>query len=114
MSFTPLDSALYGPTFTTPEMTELFSDAAHLRRMVRVEVALAKVQAELGLIPAVAAHDIAAAAPRLQPDYSKLQEGIQSDGVPVVPLLAELRDVKICQIIGDLFRRAAFHFDVVF
>ena len=34
MSLSPLDSALYGPLFTTPELRELFSDRNHVARMV--------------------------------------------------------------------------------
>ncbi len=59
MSFSPLDSALYGPMFTTPDMTALFRDDAQLARMLQVEVALARVQARLGLIPEQAAEQIA-------------------------------------------------------
>jgi len=51
VSFSPLDSALYGPMFTTPDMTALFRDDAQLTRMLQVEAALARVQAHLGLIP---------------------------------------------------------------
>lgn len=93
MTFSPLDSQLYGPAFSTPEMTEVFSDAAHLRRMIKVEVALAKVQAELGLIPAAAAQDIAATGQALEPAYAALQRGILADGVPVTALLGEWRAV---------------------
>jgi 3-carboxy-cis,cis-muconate cycloisomerase len=91
VSFSPLDSELYGPAFTTPQMREVFSDAEHLKRMVQVEAALAKVQAELGLIPAEAARDIVAVCGRVQIDYQRLQRGVQTDGVPVIGLLAELR-----------------------
>ena len=92
MSFSPLDSALYGPSFGTAAFTELFSDDAHLRRLVKVEVALAGVQAELGLIPTGAAAEIARVCPGVPFDFTRLRSGLAADGVPVTGVLAQLRE----------------------
>ncbi|GGJ68513.1 3-carboxy-cis,cis-muconate cycloisomerase [Deinococcus aquiradiocola] len=91
MSFSPLDSALYGPMFTTPDMTALFRDDAQLARMLQVEVALARVQARLGLIAEQAAEQIAASALTFSVDLQRLQPGLLRDGVPVPALLGEWR-----------------------
>ncbi|GAA5532630.1 3-carboxy-cis,cis-muconate cycloisomerase [Deinococcus aluminii] len=91
MSFTPLDSGLYGPLFTSPAMQRLFSDEEHVRRLVEVETALARAEARVGVISAEAARGIAEAAGHFQPDLPKLREGIAHDGFPVIALLAQLR-----------------------
>lgn len=92
MSFSPLDSSLYGPSFTTAALGELFSDEAHLRRLVEVEVALAGVQAELGLIPPEAGDEIARVCPGVPFDFARLRSGLAADGVPVTGVLAQLRE----------------------
>ncbi|ACO47574.1 3-carboxy-cis,cis-muconate cycloisomerase [Deinococcus deserti] len=92
MSFTPLDSSLYGSLFTSPAMRQVFSDQQHLQRLVDVEVALAQAQATLGLIPPGAAQDIEAAGRTFQPDLPRLQEGLANDGFPIIALLAQLRE----------------------
>jgi len=51
-------SRLYGEMFSTAQMDALFSDEAIVQRYLDVEVALAHVQAKLGIIPAEAASAI--------------------------------------------------------
>ncbi len=85
-----IDSAILGELFTTPEMRALFADAGHLRRMLEVEVALARAQARLGLIPAAAAEEIAAAACRVNLDPATIGEETALVGYPVVPLIKAL------------------------
>lgn len=92
MSLSLLDSGLYGPLFTTDAMRELFSDERHVRRMIEVEVALARAEARLGIIPQAAADEIEASASSLKPDFAKLTRGLQNDGVPTIALLAEWRE----------------------
>ena len=57
MTVSKIDSSLFGGLFSQPEIAAEFSDARFLERMVEVEVALAKVQAALGVIPAEARKD---------------------------------------------------------
>lgn len=92
MSFSPLDSGLYHPLFTSAPMRQLHSDEAHIRRLVQVWVSLAQVQAGLGLIPAGAAQAIHARAQQFRPDWERLREGTAQDGFPVIALLAQLRE----------------------
>ncbi|UQN10248.1 3-carboxy-cis,cis-muconate cycloisomerase [Deinococcus sp. QL22] len=92
MSFTPLDSGLYRPLFTSAPMQRLFSDEAHIARLVAVEAALARAQADLGLIPLDAAQAITDLSRCFVPDWERLQLGTAQDGFPVIALLAQLRE----------------------
>src|ERR1700754_5221652 len=58
-----------------------------------VEAALAKAQAELGIIPNEAAEAIAAAAPYDKMDRARLDEGFARTGHTIVPLVWELSRV---------------------
>ncbi len=86
------DSALYGPLFAERVVAESFSDAGRLRAMLAVEAALARVQGRLGIIPREAAEAIDRVAGELNPDPAALAEGTEQAGVPVVALVAALRD----------------------
>lgn len=55
-----VDSNLYCTIFGDTEMRSIMGDIAFEKKMVEVEVILARVQAELGMIPQAAADDIAA------------------------------------------------------
>jgi len=91
MSISPADSALYGALFSDPEIADAFSDAATVRAMLDVEVALAKVQAGLGIIPAEAAARIAEVAASFEPDVAGIAAGTEKSGVPIIPLVEQLR-----------------------
>ncbi len=56
------ESLLYGASFSTPEFLAIFNDENRVQTWFDVEVALAQAQAELGMIPAAAATEIAAKA----------------------------------------------------
>ena len=88
----PSNSILFGGLLSDGEIAPLFDDAEQLRRMLRVEAALARVEGRLGVIPAGAAETIAHAAERLRPDPAKLATATASDGVPVPALVAALRE----------------------
>jgi 3-carboxy-cis,cis-muconate cycloisomerase len=62
MSAHILDSILLQDLYGTPEMRRIFDDKQLLQKWLDVEVALAQAEAELGLIPAAAAKEIARAA----------------------------------------------------
>ena len=59
MASTVVDSILFRDAFGTAKMRELFSDYALVQRYIDVEVALAKAEARVGVIPADAAEVIA-------------------------------------------------------
>lgn len=86
-----MQSALLTPQFSHAPTRDRFSDASVIAAMVRVEAALAAVQAELGLIGADAATEIAAlSASRL--DFNAIAEGVLSAGVPVPALVSQMRE----------------------
>ena len=55
MPSTVFDSVLFRDAFGTPAMRAIFSDERYIAQCTRVEVALARVQGKLGVIPADAA-----------------------------------------------------------
>lgn len=85
-------SGLFGDMFGTSEMRALFSDEAMVARYIDVEVALAKVQAKLGVIPAEAAAAIAGAADIGRIDWAHMSERTQIVGYPILPLVEQMSD----------------------
>lgn len=77
--------------FHDPVVADLLSDAAYIRALLDVEVALARVQAAGGVIPAAAATAIEAAARNVRIDPAALRAGIEQDGIPTIALVAALR-----------------------
>jgi 3-carboxy-cis,cis-muconate cycloisomerase len=73
------------------EVGALFSNEAELAAMLRVEVALADAQAEIGLIGQDAANQILKASASFKPDWRKLAEGLTQDGVVVPQFVKQLR-----------------------
>lgn len=66
-------------------------DPALCSQMIRVEIALARAQAELGVIPAEAAGNIASRLSGASPDLDRLKTGVAEAGVPVPALVGALR-----------------------
>jgi 3-carboxy-cis,cis-muconate cycloisomerase len=90
MATTVLDSALFRDSFGTPAMRAIFEDAALLARYTDVEVALAKAQSKLGVIPAQAAKDIAAKCDASRLDLARLKKETETVGYPILPLVRQL------------------------
>ncbi|MGN6718339.1 MAG: 3-carboxy-cis,cis-muconate cycloisomerase [Candidatus Binatia bacterium] len=87
---TPLDSAIFAPLFTDEEVSTLFSDGAFVHALVEVELALARGEAHLGVIPPMAAARIAEVrADRI--DTEALTKGTLRSGFPIIALVEELR-----------------------
>ena len=87
---TPLDSAIFKPLFTDEEIAALLSDAALVRALVEVEIALARAEARAGVIPAKAAEQIAKAnADKVE--LAALTQGTARSGFPIIALVQELR-----------------------
>jgi hypothetical protein len=55
LASTVFDSILFRDAFGTPKMREIFSDRALIQRYIDAEIALAKAEAHVGVIPAEAA-----------------------------------------------------------
>ncbi len=85
-----MSSAIWGDMFGTAEMRALFSDEAMMQRYLDVEVALARVQADLDIIPREAADAIAASADVTRLDWAHLQARTSVVGYPILPLVEQL------------------------
>ena len=85
-----VDSPLFGASFVPAEMRGIFGHDAFLRRCVETEVALARAQARLGIIPEVAAQGIAAAAAAYRFDLDRLARETAIVGYPVLPMVEQL------------------------
>jgi 3-carboxy-cis,cis-muconate cycloisomerase len=89
MTFSALDSALTGPLFATEEMRAVFSDAARIAAMLRVEGALARAEAQAGLAPKSLAREIAEIS-AADFDLSEIGARTAEAGVPSIPFLKAL------------------------
>ncbi len=87
----PADGLIYRDLLGEPETAALFTDSAEIRAMLLVEGALARVQGELGLIPAEAAAFIDRASREVLVDPASRTAGVATDGVPVPGLVAAFR-----------------------
>jgi 3-carboxy-cis,cis-muconate cycloisomerase len=81
------------PTIRSHKADELFSETETLSRYIRVEVALARVQAELGLIPKDAARAIAKHALVENIDRERFREDFARVGFPIVGLVRQLAEI---------------------
>ena len=87
---TPLDSKIFGPLFGDAETNELLSEEAYVRALVEVEAALAKAQAQLGIIPSSAGEQISRVDSKTL-DIGALTKGTMRSGFPIIALVQELR-----------------------
>lgn len=90
MTLNPADSAIFGGLYGTDEIRALFDDRRRLGFMLEVEVALARAQAALGIIPAEAAEAIAAAADPDALDLAQIRAETEKAGQPVMALAKAL------------------------
>jgi 3-carboxy-cis,cis-muconate cycloisomerase len=91
MPAAPADSALYRALFGDDETAALFTDSAEIRAMLIVEGTLARVQGQLGIIPADAAAFLHRASLEVQVDPAALAAETARNGVPVPALVAAFR-----------------------
>lgn len=90
MSTVILNSKLFSDMFASAAMQALYADEALVQRYIDVEVALAKVQAGLGVIPSEAAEAIAASADINRIDWNRLAERTRIVGYPILPLVEQM------------------------
>ena len=90
MPSTVFDSSIFRDLFGTPAMRAIFSDEALAARYVEVEVALAKAQARVGVIPRAAADEIAASADIKAIDLGKLKTETDVVGYPIVGVVHQM------------------------
>lgn len=87
----PFDGEITAGLYGDAEVAALFTGEAEVRAMLRVEGALASVEAGLGIIPEAAGRAIAAAAGTVGISPASLATGFASAGVPVSALVKEFR-----------------------
>lgn len=90
MGSTVFDSVLFRDMFGTAEMRAVFTDEALVGRYIEAEVALARAQARLGVVPKDAAQVIEAAAKSIEIDFDKLRHETEIVGYPILPLVHQL------------------------
>ncbi|MFL5732035.1 MAG: 3-carboxy-cis,cis-muconate cycloisomerase [Chloroflexia bacterium] len=79
-----------GTLFSTPQMLGLFSAEAHVQQILHFEAALARAEAQAGIIPQSAAESIAAACRVERFDVPGLYREAVTAGTVVIPLVREL------------------------
>ena len=77
-----VDSQVFSDLFAARAMREIFSDRARTQRYLDVELALARVQARLGIIPAAAA-EIQRHGNAADYDMDKVAAGTVKAGTPI-------------------------------
>lgn len=92
MGSTVFDSVLFRDMFGTAEMRAVFTDEALVGRYIEAEVALARAQARMGVVPVAAAEAIGAAAKSIRIDFDKLRHETEIVGYPILPLVHQLSD----------------------
>ena len=90
MASTAIDSIIFRDIFSTPAMRRVFSDETRIQRYLDIEVALARAQARLGIIPREAAEEIARHAHVEELDLAKLKARTETIGYPVLPVVEQL------------------------
>src|SRR5262249_18782332 len=77
---------------TTEQLAEVFSDTSILEAMLDFEVALARAEARLGIVPKSAADRIRAAARASEFDIHELSRGMFRAGTPGIPVVKALSE----------------------
>ncbi|KAF1018296.1 MAG: 3-carboxy-cis,cis-muconate cycloisomerase [Paracidovorax wautersii] len=91
---TVIDSILFRDAFGTAAMRELFSDRALIQRYIDAEVALARAEARVGVIPKEAAEAIARESRLDRIDLDHMRHETDIVGYPILPLVHQL--VEMC------------------
>ncbi len=108
---TVFDSLLFRDTFGTPAMREVFSDASLIRKYIAVEIALAKAQSRLNVIPETAAAEIESRIKFEQLDFERLKHDTENVGYPILPLVNQL--VEQCGEAGKYIHWGATTQDIM-
>lgn len=93
MASTVVDSILFRDAFGTAQMRSIFSDLALIQRYIDTEVALARAEAKVGVIPAEAAEVIARESNIERIDFDHMRHETDIVGYPILPLVHQLVDM---------------------
>ena len=91
MSISPFDHPFLSGLLGDAEVSGYFSAKAEIRAMLDFEAALAKVEAQHGVIPQAAAHRIGEVCANFEPDLQSLKTATATDGVVLPDLVRQLR-----------------------
>lgn len=86
------DSTLYSPLFTQKEMKRIWSDDNLIQSWLTFEVSIARVQAELGLLPKQAVRSIETVCDANNIDWVRLAQDTQTVGMAIKPLVDQLTE----------------------
>jgi 3-carboxy-cis,cis-muconate cycloisomerase len=111
MTFSALDSGLLGPLFATDAMRAVFSDRARIGAMLRMEAALARAEARLGIVPDELAAAIAAIRPE-DLDLAALGQDTAIAGVPTIPFVKAVQK-KLPKALEPAFHKGTTTQDVL-
>lgn len=89
-----IDSNYYKDMFGTETMRAIFSDEARLQAWIDTEIALAKAQAELGIIPKGIEQELAKAAKLENLNMAEMKADFDRVGFPILPFVKQLN--KAC------------------
>jgi 3-carboxy-cis,cis-muconate cycloisomerase len=95
MPTSSIDSAVFRNIFGTEPMRRVWSDENRTQHYLDIEAALARAQANLGVIPAEAAAEITKQAKVEYINFEKLQQQTERIGYPVLGVLQQL--VQLCR-----------------
>ncbi|MEZ5852537.1 MAG: 3-carboxy-cis,cis-muconate cycloisomerase [Hyphomicrobiaceae bacterium] len=90
MPSTVFESGIFRDMFGTPAMRQVFSDERLVAAYVEVEVALARAEAKVGLIPQQAAAEIAARADARAIDIAQLKHETDIVGYPIIGIVHQM------------------------
>ncbi len=85
-----LDSPVFSGLFSSDPMREVFTDRTRVQCYLEVELALARAQARLGIIPAEAAAEIGLHGNAAEYNLAALGEGTVRAGSPIIPVVDAL------------------------
>jgi 3-carboxy-cis,cis-muconate cycloisomerase len=94
MTATALDSAIFRDIFTTPAMREVFSDERRTGYYLEIEIALARAQSRLGIIPEKAALEIERQCRIENIDLARLKQQTERIGYPILGVVQQI--VGLC------------------
>lgn len=84
---------IFSQYLSDPTFAQLCSDAAFVENMVRVELALARAQGNLDIIPKAAADEIVEQLPGFNCDLEALAESTLKNGIPTIGFLTQAHQV---------------------
>ncbi|EME79373.1 uncharacterized protein MYCFIDRAFT_34751 [Pseudocercospora fijiensis CIRAD86] len=90
MPVSAIDSFLFRDLFGTQAIRDIFEDQQYVRYCLVVEAALARAQAQCGVIPEQAAREISRTAAELELDHDRLAKETEIVGYPILPLVRQL------------------------